>query len=146
MGNAASIGRAIRADISKTVGEALVIACVELAASTPVDTTNAANNWILSTGSPFVGVDGSRENPSHAAQDAGIQRMRRYDVGRDGKVFLGNQVFYLQFLDDGWSQQAPPGFVAMVLAGASRRASTERRSAVQRMLHGMSHHAYLRTY
>ncbi len=146
MGNAASIGREIRADLSKTISQALILAADNVTNATPVDTTNAANNWILSTGSPFTGVDGSRESPSHSAQDAGIAKIRNYDVGRDGKIFLRNNVLYLQFLDDGWSQQAPPGFVAIAFAAASRIARGGRRAAVRKLLKGMARHAYLKTY
>ncbi len=144
MGNASSIGREIRSDISKTIGRAMILLTEDLRNATPVDTTNAASNWIPTTGAAFEGVDGSREEPSHAAQDAGIEKLRSYDVVRDGKVFIKNNVLYLQYLDAGWSQHAPPGFVAMVFNGAAQRATGTRGAAVKKMIRGMARHAFLK--
>lgn len=147
MGNAVSIGREIRADLSKTISTALILATEELRDATPVDTTNAANNWMVTSGAPYDGVYGSPQAPSSAMQDQLISAMKRYDVGRDGKGFIKNNVLYLQFLDRGSSQQAEAGFVAAVLQGAAvRRAPAQRRASVRKMLKGMSRHAYLKTY
>ncbi len=146
MGNAASIGRAIREDISKTLSNVMLLARVSVTNATPVDTTNAANNWILSVGSPHTGVDGSRQSPSHAAQDAGDEKIRNYDVGRDGKIFLTNWVFYLQFLIKGSSQQAPANFHATAFQEAARLAPHGRKTAVRKMLRNMAKKAYLKTY
>ncbi len=146
MGGAAAIGRAIRADISKTVRDVMLLAADNVMNATPVDTTHAANNWVLSLGSPFTGVDGSRDAPSNSAQRAGIAAVQNYDVGRDGKVFLRNNVFYLQFLDEGWSQQAPPNFVAEAFAGGVRRAPRGKKTAARKMLRGMAAQAYKKGY
>lgn len=146
MGNAASIGKAIREDISKTVRDVMLLAVDNVINATPVDTTNAANNWILSFGRPYPGVDGSREAPSHAVQDASIRAMQNYDAGRDGKVYLRNNVLYLEFLDRGWSQQAEPGFVAAALTAAVRRAPRGRKQAARKMLIGMARKAYIKNY
>lgn len=143
MGSAASIGKAIRADLSKMLKDVMILACDNLRNSTPVDTTNAANNWILSTGSPYNGTDGSREAPSHAAQDAGIQAIQNYDIGRDGKIYIRNNVFYLPFLAEGGSPQADAGWVTTVLLAAARRASTTHRPAVRKMLGGMARTAFI---
>ena len=145
MGNAASIGRELRAHLSKTISDALRFATMALRDSTPVDTTNAANNWMITTGRAYEGVDGSRQDPSHAVQDALLARMADYDVGRDGKVFIRNNVLYVQYLDDGWSSQAPPGYVAIVFTNAAEGAPTERRAAVAKMLRSMASHAYHRS-
>lgn len=147
MGNSASIGRELREHLSKVMRESMLVAELNVTNSTPVDTTNAANNWVLSVGAPFEGVDGSRESPSNSAQQAGREQIRNYDIGRDGpRIYLRNNVFYLQFLDAGWSQQAEAGFVARALAGAAWRAPADRRPAVRRVLHNMARHAYLKTY
>lgn len=146
MGNAAAIGRELRAHLSKTIADSMITGTLSVIAATPVDTENAANNWMLTTGAPYEGVDGSRESPSSSVRDALIEKMRDYDVVRDGKVFLRNNVFYLQFLDDGWSQQAPAGFVALAFANGARRAAISRRPAVHKMMASMSRHAYLKGY
>ncbi len=145
MGNAAAIGRELRAHLSKTIYDALRRATAALRDSTPVDTTNAANNWMITTRAPYEGVDGSRAEPSHSVQDALLAEMADYDVVRDGKVFIRNNVLYVQYLDDGWSDQAPPGYVWTVFSNAADGATGERRAAVAKMLRGMAEHAYHRT-
>jgi hypothetical protein len=81
---------------------------------------------------------------SYAAQDAGYAIMRSYDVGRDGKVFLVNNVYYLQYLDKGWSQQAPANFVAACFMGSVFRAPAGRKVAVRKMLRSLASAAYRR--
>src|SRR3954471_3117190 len=120
MANARQIGKQLREDLSKICRDVMLTAADAVTNSTPVDTTHAANNWVLSTGRPYLGVDGSREAPSHAMQDAGIEKIQNYDVGRDGKIHLRNNVFYLEFLDRGHSQQASAGFVAAALQAGAR--------------------------
>lgn len=146
MGNAASVGRALRSELSKTIRDVMLLAADNVTNATPVDTTNAANNWILTLGRPFAGVDGSRENPSHEAQDAGIRRLQNYDVGRDGKIYLTNNVLYLEFLNRGWSQQADPGFIEIAIMAAIRRAPRGRKQAARRMLRGIARAASRRNF
>ncbi len=144
MGNAAAIGRAIREKMSATLRDAMTVAAESVTLATPVDTGHAASNWILSTGSPYAGIAGSRENVSTAEQDAGISRLQTYDVGREGKIFLRNNVFYLQFLDRGWSPQAEAGFVARALATGASVAPHGSKGAVRKLLGGMARAAYHR--
>lgn len=144
MGNAASIGKAIRDDLSKTLRTVFTIAARSVINATPVDTEHDASNWVLSTGSPYTGVDGSRLAVSYAAQDAGFQKLAAYDVGRDGKIFLRNNVFYTQFLDRGWSQQAPAGFVAAAFFQGVRGAPYGRKGAARKMLKSLARAAYHR--
>lgn len=136
------IGRELRADLSKTLRDVMLLAADNVTNATPVDTTNAANNWILSTGTPYNGVDGSRVNPSNQAQTAGIAKILDYDVGRDGPIYLRNNVLYLQYLDQGWSQQADAGFVAAAFQAAARRAPRGTKTRVRKMLRGMARGAY----
>lgn len=144
MGNAASVGRKIRESLSQTIREVMWLAADNVTNATPVDTTHAANNWILSVRAPCTTVDGSRERPSHALQDAGKQKLLNYDVGRDGPVFLRNNVLYLQYLDQGHSQQAPAGFVTIALMNAMRRAPYGRKEATRKMLKRMARAAYVK--
>jgi hypothetical protein len=145
MGNAASIGRAIRADLSRTLRDVMLAAAEAVTAATPIDTTHAANNWVLSIGRPYMGVDGSHEAPSTTMQEAGIQAMQQYDIGRDGpKLYLRNNVFYIKFLDEGASDQAEPGFVSTAIRSASSAAPRGKKTQVAKMLRGMARHAYRR--
>lgn len=146
MGSAAAIGKEIREELSRVLSSVMILAQDNLRNSTPVDTTHASNNWILTVGQPYSGVDGSRVSPSTAVQDAGIKRMDTYDIGKDGPIYIRNNVLYLQFLNRGHSQQAPAGFVAIAMQAATRRAPHGRKMAVRKMLRNMAKAAYLRTY
>lgn len=142
----AKIGRAIRENISHVVSNVMLLAEDNLKNATPIDTKNAANNWILTLRRPYTGVDGSREQPSDTAQRAGEAAVRNYDVGRDGKVYLRNNVFYMKYLNRGSSQQAPAGFVEACFMAAARRTPYGSRTAVKKMLHGMAASAYRMGY
>lgn len=144
MGDAASIGKQIRAELSKTIRDVMLLVVDNLQNSTPVDTGHAGSNWVATFGTPYSGVDGSREAVSYAAQDAGIARLQNYDVGRHGKVFIRNNVPYVPYLDQGHSQQAPAGFVRAAILAALRRASRGRKSAVRKMLNQMARTAIRR--
>lgn len=140
------IGRELSDFLSRTMSRAMILACQNVTNSTPVDTEHAASNWVLSIGSRFNNVVGSRESVSWAEHEAGIERVRNYDIRRDGpRIYLGNNVLYLQYLDAGWSQQAEAGFVARAIESAASGAPVEKRNAVHHMLHNMAHSAYIRT-
>lgn len=142
MGNAASIGAEIRADLSKTMQDVMRIAALSVISATPVDTEHAASNWVLSNGTPYTGIDGSREAVSYAAQTEGFAELTNFDVGRDAKIYLRNNVLYLEFLDKGWSQQADAGFVAEAFAQGVRGAPYGRKGAARKMLRSMARSAY----
>ncbi len=143
---ASAIGKEIRAELSRTLSSVRVAACEAVVAATPVDCGLAADNWILAVGSPHRGVIGAHEATSPSAQDAGISRIEKYDVGKDGKIFLTNDVDYMQHLDQGSSPQAPAGFVADAFASAIRSAPQGKKTAVRQMLKGMAKHAYRKGY
>lgn len=87
----------------------------------PVDTGHAANNTVPSIGTPYGEVDGSNESPSRAAQQAGVVSVATgYKLPQIG--YISNNVPYVPKLNDGWSQQAPAGFIQ---AGILRAIRTE---------------------
>lgn len=139
---AAAIGRAIRENMSRVLRDVMLDATSALIGATPIDTGNAQNNWILSTGHPYMQTDGSREAPSDAQQQAGIAAIQKYDIGRDGKIYLRNNVLYLQFLDKGWSSQADAGFVAAAFQSATSSAPRGTKTRVRKMLRKMAREAY----
>lgn len=139
MGTAADIGRAIREHTARSTRDTMLLARANVTAATPVDTEHAASNWVLSVGRPYTEVCGSREAVSYTAQAAGDDEVRDYnadDVRRNRKIYLRNNVFYLRFLDNGWSQQAPANFIALALAsnGAGRHMPVGTRRATKSML------------
>lgn len=98
----------------------------ELITTTPVDTGWARANWQVSIGAPTSGPVGSREAVNTGAQAAGQARLLVYDI-RQGDVWLGNHVPYIQKLNEGHSPQAPANFVEdairrgiAIIAGGAR--------------------------
>lgn len=87
---------------------------------TPVDTGWARANWIVQIGSPHTSTFGDPTSVSTAAQEAGKAAVIRYKLGQ-GPVFISNNVPYILRLNEGWSQQAPAGFVQGAIAKAVRQ-------------------------
>lgn len=99
----------------------------EVVTSTPVDQGRAKSNWIGALGSParrtrdayVPGESGSTEaQNAQAAMDqaAGVIAGRR--EGQD--IYISNNLPYIGRLNDGYSDQAPSGFVeSAIVAGAS---------------------------
>lgn len=99
------------------VGTALTIVG-DLAFKTPVDTSQALSNWQVSLGSPvdskippyYPGEGGSTRNSSAAET---INQARKILAGKKPgqRIFITNVLPYIRRLNDGYSKQAPAGFV-----------------------------------
>lgn len=87
----------------------------ELIRATPVDTGWARANWLVSIGRPPEGPVGSREAVNAGAQAAGQGRLLVYNVSQ-GDVWIGNNVPYIQKLNEGHSKQAPANFVERAIS------------------------------
>ena len=89
---------------------------------TPVDTGWARANWVPSVGRRARSPEGAERNvPAAAAkQAAGQAQVAGYKLER-GRVFISNNVPYILRLNDGYSKQAPRGFVQ----NAVRKAVTQ---------------------
>lgn len=131
--NPAVIGREMRMALSDMVKNVMLTAADAVEADTPIDTGHLASNWVLSTGSPYRGIDGSRESVSYGAQDAGREKVLNYDVGRDGRIYLTNNVPYLQYNS---------GFLTGSLMSAVHAAPRSSRPQVRRMLKAMARSAH----
>lgn len=95
-----------------------------LVAATPIDIGWARAGWVPSVGQPYTG--GLSENPT--ASDVAIMQARAttgqaevllYQL-TDGDLFVTNNVEYIQALNDGWSKQAPSGFVQIAVTKSVR--------------------------
>jgi hypothetical protein len=142
MGNAAAIGREIRAEVSRVLRDVMVEAAYALTDATPKDTHHASNNWILSVRRPYDGIAGDPDAPSTMVQAQAVASLASYDVARDGPIYLRNNVEYVQFLDQGSSPQAAAGWVANAMMSAVSKAPRGRKGAVRKMLRGMARKAY----
>lgn len=86
---------------------------------TPVDTGWARANWVPGIGTPSTSTVGSPKAVTETAQRGGIARMLGYKA-RQGPVHITNNVPYIMRLNEGWSRQAPSGFIQAAVAKAVR--------------------------
>lgn len=103
---------------AKYVRASAIVIDREVVMTTPVDTGRARSNWLVSLGSPKSGTrepyapgDSGNSGPANAAlqmQDAAAT-IGQYRIGQT--IFITNNLPYIQRLNDGWSAQAPAGFV-----------------------------------
>lgn len=88
-------------------------------AGTPIDFGWASANWFINVGAPTSGNGGqlNADNPSavtarEAQQGVTVARfVTGYDYTSGQTVHVGNNVPYINRLNNGWSNQAPAGFV-----------------------------------
>ena len=95
---------------------------------TPIDSGWARGNWIPSPDAPVeeaVGTEGDAAS-AQAAQQEGIAKV----AGHQGPspAYVANNVPYIQRLNDGWSKQAPAGFVEAAVDKAERTVQQQHNS------------------
>lgn len=92
----------------------------ELVDTTPVDTSQALSNWIVSTGRPS-GTQRNAISPGKSGSTAEASRVATIAIGTSDLntmlkrssdiVYITNNEEYIADLDDGKSPQQSPGFV-----------------------------------
>lgn len=101
----------------------------DLAYKTPVDTSQALSNWIVTLESPsgqriaphFPGLQGSTQRAS-AAETLNLAKLVLRNKKPGQAIFITNNLPYIRRLNDGYSAQAPAGFVERaVLIGRKMR-------------------------
>ena len=92
--------------------------------STPVDTGWARANWVAGIGKPLLPLqpEGGRRTSGEVHSAAARQSnatvgVLRYTL-RHGRVFMSNNVSYIEALNSGHSAQAPAGFVQQAIRKA----------------------------
>lgn len=102
-------------EIKKAVAREIV---KDLIPATPVDTSRALSNWIVSNGrahnysiAPHVaGISGSTRGASMSVALA--DAMALIETAKPGvPIFITNNLSYIRSLNEGSSRQAPAGFV-----------------------------------
>lgn len=95
-----------------------------LIVTTPVDTGWARANWVPSIGKPFapdlrgIAADPALVPGQAATQQAGVASVATSYRLEQGRVFVSNNVPYIQRLNMGSSKQAPSGFVQNAIVKA----------------------------
>ena len=90
----------------------------DLAYHTPVDTSKALSNWVVSIGTPtfkridpyFFGESGSSRNAS-AQQTIAAAKAMLANKKPGQVIYITNSQPYIRRLNEGYSRQAPAGFV-----------------------------------
>jgi len=90
---------------------------------TPVDTGWARANWVPQIGTPFSGTAGSRpragtRTANDSASTAGIASVVTQYTASKGPAHVTNNVPYITRLNQGYSRQAPAGFVQIAVIKA----------------------------
>lgn len=84
--------------------------------ATPVDTGRARSNWRAALGGPFTS-----ELEETSAMGAINQAESVINARGPGEtIYISNNVPYIQRLNDGWSAQAPAGFVEQAMTVGRR--------------------------
>lgn len=127
-------GRQVEEGVNRVVRTTALIADQNLVLSTPVDTGRARSNWQVSIGSPIEserepfapGELGSTAGPNaQAAIAQGEQVINRRQP--EETIFITNNLPYIQRLNDGYSAQAPVGFVQTAVQRAVEYVRTRAR-------------------
>jgi hypothetical protein len=119
--------RALEGFAAEKVKRITLDARSELVKDTPRETSWARNNWVPHIGTPLEEPAGTREQaeagnigPAIAASEAGAADVAtNYTLDR-GKVYISNNVPYIERLNQGSSQQAPKDFVQTAILRAVR--------------------------
>lgn len=121
----AKMKKRMRKMITNRSRRLVLLAQDNLIQDTPKDTTWAASNWVIATGSPHTHVSGSKQNPSFGEAMASRSNIRGWDPFK-GNAYLSNNVPYINKLDEGSSNQAQAGFVQLAIDRATREAGRSR--------------------
>ena len=86
---------------------------------TPVDTGRARGNWQTTVGQPALGqVDGTDKDGSPTIEDglSALVNLEPFD-----QVWITNNVPYIEALENGHSDQAPAGMLAVTVASIEQQ-------------------------
>lgn len=109
---------AIEKAASQTAVDTALAIVGDLAYKTPVDTSQALSNWIVTLESPaeqrisphYPGLQGSTRNAS-AAETLNLAKAVLKNKKPGQAIYIRNNLPYIRRLNDGYSGQAPAGFV-----------------------------------
>lgn len=119
----------VEANVNRKVRRLALLILSELVIQTPVDTGRARSNWIVGLGGPpdainedpYVPGEGGSTDAANAnaAIAAGTAAVSDREPGQT--IYLSNNAPYIEKLNQGWSAQAPAGFIqAAVQHGVKR--------------------------
>lgn len=102
-------GNTVAANADRLVRRCALATDAAVVIATPVDTGRARSNWQVELGQPASGVLESTDKSGQGAISQGKEAIAKYKSGTS--VNITNNLPYIERLNDGWSAQAPAGFV-----------------------------------
>lgn len=117
---------AIIADLDANAEQVAIDLALEITAdlqvNTPIDIGWARAGWTPTIGEPYQGGRDLKPDPAlvtvaRARQAEGLNEVLQYRL-TDGPIWITNNVVYINRLNEGWSKQAPSGFVQTTIAQA----------------------------
>lgn len=120
-------GRQVEDGVNRVVRATALVADREVVLATPVDTGRARSNWIVNVGGPSseeiqpyapgqAGSTGSANAQAAMAQAEAAVQNRQLEQD----IFISNNLPYIGRLNDGYSAQAPAGFVQSAVQRAAQ--------------------------
>lgn len=103
------LGKRIENNAYATVRKVALAVDAAVVIATPVDTGRARANWQVNIGSPATGTREPTDQSGQAAIEQGKTEIAQYKGG--SAIHITNNLPYIGRLNDGWSAQAPSGFV-----------------------------------
>lgn len=79
----------------------------------PVDTGRFRGNWVVGLSQPGVAESGALDKVGGVTINNGMNKLQGAKFGMN--VFITNNLPYALRLENGWSQQAPSGMVAVTV-------------------------------
>lgn len=112
------MGQRVEQNADALVRKAALAVDSAVVLATPVDTGRARANWQVNIGSSASGTVEAEDTTGQAAIAQGRVKITQYRGG--SSVHITNNLAYIGRLNDGWSAQAPSGFVEKaVLVGVA---------------------------
>ena len=91
-------------EVKRTIGLGVLQSLIQ---TTPVDTGRAKSNWWMDTNATWIEQDADN---GLAATNQGLS-VSKSNIKLETSIYITNNLPYIQRLEDGWSGQAPSGFV-----------------------------------
>ena len=124
------LGVRVAEEADRTVRAAALAADQAVVMATPVDKGRARSNWLVeldaparTTIEPYVpGEGGNTAGPNaSAALSQGRATIGRYNGDANRAIAISNNLPYIGRLNDGYSKQAPAGFVQKAVQAAVKQ-------------------------
>lgn len=116
----------ISGDLDKVVRQVALAIDQAVVVATPVDTGQARSNWLVSVGQPRTDTIPAYD-PGVLGSSSGPNTTQALDQGRNvissaasgATIYISNNLPYIGRLNQGYSRQAPAGYIERAVEAAS---------------------------